>query len=84
LVYVSIPIIGVISYNYRIFESWKREVGFSVYGRNSLFIPICNDKDALGRAFTAIELPNDGGDPLLYLRVLRSRRVSQVPIIANY
>ena len=49
------PVIGVVTPYFRLFEQWKRDIGFKTYGEDAKFIQLRCMEDVVGREFFTIE-----------------------------
>lgn len=49
------PVIGVITPYFRLFEQWKRDVGFKTYGEDAKFVQLRRMEDVVGREYYTIE-----------------------------
>ena len=49
------PIIGVVTPYFRLFEQWKRDIGFKTYGEDAKFIQLRRMEDVVGREYFTIE-----------------------------
>jgi len=49
------PVIGVVTPFFRLFEQWKRDVGFRTYGNDAKFVQLRRMEDVVGRDYFTIE-----------------------------
>ncbi len=49
------PAIGVVTPYLRLFEQWKRDIGFKTYGEDAKFIQLSRIEDVFGCEFFTIE-----------------------------
>jgi len=52
---LSCPVIGVVTPYFRLFEQWKRDIGFKIYGEDAKFIQLRRMEDVVGREYFTIE-----------------------------
>lgn len=47
--------IGVITPYFRLFEEWKKDIGYKTYGKDATFIKISRMEDVVGRSYYTVE-----------------------------